>query len=76
LVGNRPKIKLLVNGGDAEELGLDWREMFDIRAVDSNRSRVREYGAGYDLDQSGFACAILAQENVDFAAFKREIHVI
>ena len=48
--------------------------LLDHFAVDFDRSGVGLMGAGDDLDQRRFACAIFAEQRVDFAGVRVERH--
>jgi hypothetical protein len=64
---------LLVNAGDAELVRVCGREVFDALAVDFDRAVVRLVRAGDDLNERGFARAVLAEQRVHLARpqFKR-----
>ena len=61
------QIHLLIDGGDAGALGLGRRGEIDLLAGKLNAARVAAVHAGQDLEQRGFARAVLADQGVDFA---------
>jgi hypothetical protein len=72
----RQQIDLLIDGGDA---GIDrslGRPRRDLDAVEAHDARVAREHAGDQLDQGGFAGAILAEQRMDFAGTERKVDAL
>jgi len=62
----------LVNCGDSASAGRGWGKAVNLVAVNFDGAGVGLMSAGDDLDQRRFACAVLAEEGVDFTGTKIE----
>ena len=61
---------------DAGRVGVNWAIEIDGDAVDPHRAAIRRMHPGDDLDQRGFARAVLADERVDAAGRKADRNVL
>ena len=68
--------RLLVDGGDAEPLGVGGVAGRHGRAVDQDLALVRRVDAGHHLDQRRLAGPVLAHQRVDLAPPQLERHVV
>ena len=67
--------RLLVDRGDAETLRLRGAADGDRLAGEQDLAAVGLVDAGDDLDQRGFAGAVLAKQRMDFAGTNLEVHI-
>ena len=72
----RHESEVLVYYADAQILGLPGLCDLDHTTVQLHLPGVFGFSAGKDLDQCGFACAVLANERMHLAAAQVEIHFI
>ena len=63
----RDKVALLMHGADAGGDRVARRSEPDLLAVDQQAPVIGPIKAGHDLDQRRLACAVLANQRVDFA---------
>ena len=68
------EIDLLKNGRDAAGLGVLRRSRMNLAPGELNRPAVALIHARDDLDQRGFARAILAEQRVDFSPPQLDLH--
>ena len=61
------EVHFLIDSGNAGALRLEWSARGNRDAADPDRAGVRRLDAGKQLDERGFAGAILAHQCVDFA---------
>ena len=68
--------KLLEHGGNAEFPGIVNRMELDAFPVHFDTTACRPVGAGEQGDQRRLACTVLAEDDVNFACEKVEVHAI
>src|ERR1700730_8824680 len=68
--------QVLVHGVDAERAGVVHRLQRDLLALQDDPSRGRGLKAAHDLDQRGFARAVVTQEPQHLTLAQVEVHVV
>ena len=69
------EVELLVDGDDAQRLGVVRACGRDLAPVEGDRASIRRLGAGQDLQERGLAGPVLAQERHHLARADLEGHV-
>ncbi|MPM50992.1 hypothetical protein SDC9_97738 [bioreactor metagenome] len=72
----RAKIHFLIHSADAQFLGVLSSADGFFFVVDCDRTFIRLFHTGQDLDQSAFSSAIFAHQGMDLALQEREFNVI
>src|SRR5262245_33355792 len=70
----RRQAQFLMHEADAERLGLRRVLRIDLAPVEADLAAVLPHDSGEDLHQRGFARAVFANQGMDFAAPRREVH--